>query len=227
VAETPDRGGAQAEATISFQKLSQSITFNLEASTLAAGTTLTLSANSTSGLPVAFASSNSSLATINGTTLTGLAAGNVTLTASQAGNDHFSTAENILRSLEITPGSSFASLFPNQSASSDADNDGIPAFIEYVLGGTSSSNDAALLPQAVRDGNTLRLTAVVRSNDPTLLITAQSSTSLSGSWAGGLQGTDASDQSGVATGFTRRIFTFDATSSTRAFMRLHVQSPPP
>jgi len=227
VAETPDRGGAQAEATISFQKLSQSITFNLEASTLAAGNTLTLSANSTSGLPVAFASSNSSLATIDGTTLTGLAAGNVTLTASQAGNDHFSTAENILRSLEIKPGSSFASLFPNQSASSDTDNDGIPAFIEYVLGGTSSSNDAALLPQAVRDGNTLRLTAVVRSNDPTLLITAQSSTSLSGSWSGGLQGTDASDQTGVATGFTRRIFTFDATSSTRAFMRLHVQSPPP
>jgi hypothetical protein len=224
VAETADRAGAQAEATITFQKATQSITFNLGSASVATGGTLALSANSTSGLPVTFTSSNASFATVNGTTLTGVAAGNVTITASQPGNDNYTAAENVTQTVTITAGTTFGSLFPGQAPNSDNDKDGIPAYVEYALGGSSSANDAARLPELTRDGNTLRLTAVVRTNDPTLVVTAQSTTNLTGSWTPGIEGSDVGvDQTGVAQGFKRMVFSFDATTNARAFMRLHVQ----
>jgi hypothetical protein len=121
-------------------------------------------------------------------------------------------------------GDTFESLFPGQDPNSDIDNDGIPALIEYALGGSSTANDASRLPQLSRDGNNLKLTAVVRTSGST--VTAQSSTNLSGAWSTGIEGTDDPNQDGVATGFKRRVFTFDATTNPRAFMRLHVQKSP-
>jgi hypothetical protein len=118
-------------------------------------------------------------------------------------------------------GDTFESLFPGQDPNSDIDNDGIPALVEFALGGSSSGNDASLLPQLIRDGNSLKLTAIVRNTGS--VVTAQSSTNLGGAWSTGIEGTDDPNQDGVATGFKRRVFTFDATTNPRAFMRLHVQ----
>jgi hypothetical protein len=174
---------------------------------------------------VTYTSSNTSFATVNGTTVTGVAAGNVTITASQPGNDNFSAAESVTQTLTVSTGATFESLFGNQTATSDVDNDGIPALVEFALGGASNANDAAKLPQPVRDGNNLKLTAVVR--DVGVVVTAQSSTSLGGAWTTGIHGTHVDvDQSGVPDGFKRKVFTFDATTNTRAFMRLHVQKSP-
>jgi hypothetical protein len=224
VAATAERAGANATATITFQKATQTITFTLDPSTVATGGTLALTANASSGLPVTYTSSNASFATVNGTTVAGVAAGNVTITASQPGNDNFTAAESVTRTLTVSTGATFESLFGNQTATSDVDNDGIPALVEFALGGASNANDAAKLPQPVRDGNNLKLTAVVR--DVGVVVTAQSSTSLGGAWTTGIAGDEDSDQSGVASGFKRKVFTFDATTNTRAFMRLHVQKSP-
>jgi glycosidase len=224
VVETADRGGAVAEVTITFQKAAQTVNFTLDPSSVAAGGTLALTANATSGLPVTFTSSNASFATVNGTTLTGVAAGNVTLTASQSGNDNYTAAQDVTQSVTVTAGDTFESLFPGQDPNSDIDNDGIPALVEFALGGSSSTNDAARLPQLTREGNTLKLTAVVRETGTT--VTGQSSTSLGSAWTTGIQGThEGVDQTGVATGFSRKVFSFDA-AGTRAFMRLHVQKNP-
>jgi hypothetical protein len=224
VAATAERAGANATATITFQKATQTITFTLDPSTVATGGTLALTANASSGLPVTYTSSNASFATVNGTTVTGVAAGNVTITASQPGNDNFTAAESVTQTLTVSTGATFESLFGNQTATSDVDNDGVPALVEFALGGASNANDAAKLPQPVRDGNNLKLTAVVR--DVGVVVTAQSSTSLGGAWTTGIAGDEDSDQSGVASGFKRKVFTFDATTNTRAFMRLHVQKSP-
>jgi hypothetical protein len=162
---------------------------------------------------------------VNGTTLTGVAAGNVTITANQPGNDNYLAATEVSQSLTVTAASdTFESLFSGQAPTSDLDNDGIPALVEFALGGSSGANDTALLPQLSRDGNNLKLTAVVRSSGST--VTAQSSTNLGGAWSTGIAGTDDSNQDSVATGFKRRVFTFDATTNPRAFMRLHVQKSP-
>jgi glycosidase len=227
VAETLDRGGAAAEATITFQKVSQTVVFAPVAGPVAAGTTLALGANASSGLPVVFSSSNASLATVNGTVLTGVSAGNVTISASQAGDENFSAAESIDQVVQVTAGTSFESLFPGQSATSDIDQDGVPALVEFALGGSSNANDAGLLPRAARDGSNLSLTAVVRTGDSAPVVTAQSSTNLGGSWTPGLAGEVDADQSGVPEGFQRRVFAFDAGSSPRAFLRLHIQAPVP
>jgi hypothetical protein len=226
VADTPERAGTSVNATITFQKATQTITFTLDPSSVAAAGTLALTANSTSGLPITYASSNTSFATVNGTTLTGVAAGNVTITASQPGNDNFTAAESVTQTLTVTAaGDTFESLFSGQDPTSDIDKDGIPALVEFALGGSSTANDADRLPQLTRDGNTMRLTAVIRNTGST--VTAQSSTSLGGAWTTGIQGSDVGvDQNGVAPGFTRKVFSFDATTNTRAFMRLHVQKTP-
>ncbi|MBU6181307.1 MAG: DUF1939 domain-containing protein [Verrucomicrobia bacterium] len=223
---TAEREGATVNATITFQKAAQTISFTLNPATVATGATLPLGATSTSNLTVTYTSSNTSLATINGTTLTGVAAGNVTITASQAGNENYEPAGNVTQTLTVTAGSSFNSQFPDQSATSDNDNDGIPAFVEYALGGSSSANDASRLPQMTRNGTSVQLTAVVRDDDPSLTITAQSTTNLGGTWTTGIQGTNDPNQNGVAAGFKRKVFTFDATTNPRAFMRIHIQGTP-
>lgn len=61
------------------------------------GTTFTLSATATSGLPVSFLSSNSSIASISGNTVTINAAGNFTITASQSGNSMYEPAASVVQ----------------------------------------------------------------------------------------------------------------------------------
>jgi hypothetical protein len=81
----------------------QTITFNaLPARTFdPANNTLTLSASSSSSLTVTFRSSNESIATVSGTTLTILKAGTVDIIAEQAGNDNFGPAVAVPRTLVI------------------------------------------------------------------------------------------------------------------------------
>jgi hypothetical protein len=60
-----------------------------------------LSATASSGLPVLFKSGNSSIASISGNTVTLLKKGVVDVTASQAGNDEYFEAPDIVHSLTI------------------------------------------------------------------------------------------------------------------------------
>lgn len=82
-------------------KANQTITFSLPASINFTTNMLSLEATSSAALAVSFASSNVSIATIDGNTLTCIAPGTVEITASQAGNANYNAASNIVASLTI------------------------------------------------------------------------------------------------------------------------------
>ncbi|MFM8790609.1 MAG: hypothetical protein ACKOEI_12320, partial [Chthoniobacterales bacterium] len=210
VANSVDREGATSDATITFQKASQSITFDISPSNFTTSSPpLARTGSASSGLTVIYTSSQPSTASVNGSTLNFNANGSAVITASQPGNDNYEAATIVTATVIVTQSSqpSFEQAFPSQSATSDVDSDGIPALTEYGIGGTSSGNDQALMPY-LEPGSRLSLTAVVRTNDPRLSAQAESSTNLATGWSGTpLIGEPHSNQTGVAAGFQRRIFT--------------------
>lgn len=82
-------------------KANQTIAFSLPASVNFTTNALSLEATSSVALPVSFASANTSIATIDGSTLTFIAPGTVEITASQAGNANYNAANNVVASLTI------------------------------------------------------------------------------------------------------------------------------
>ena len=62
---------------------------------------ITLTATTNSGLPISYTSSNSSVATISGNTLTIVGAGSATITAMQAGNGNYSAATDVSNPLVV------------------------------------------------------------------------------------------------------------------------------
>ncbi|NDE85373.1 MAG: hypothetical protein EB056_05020 [Verrucomicrobia bacterium] len=87
--------------TVDITKASQSISFNLTNSVLSSVGSVSLSATSTSGLPVTFASSSPSVATVTGNTLNIVGPGSVTVTAQQPGDENYEPASNVDRSLQV------------------------------------------------------------------------------------------------------------------------------
>jgi hypothetical protein len=65
----------------------------------------TLGATSSSGLAIAYASSNTAVATISGKTVTIVGAGTSTIKASQAGNDNYNIATDVTQSLTVAKAS--------------------------------------------------------------------------------------------------------------------------
>lgn len=93
---------AQVQQTFAVVKAAQTITFAaLPAQSLNQGT-LTLVASASSGLPVTFQSTTPSICTVSGATVTLVAAGTCTITASQAGDSSYSAAADVTRSFAIS-----------------------------------------------------------------------------------------------------------------------------
>ncbi len=67
------------------------------------GMSFDMTATASSELPVVYTSSDESIARIEGTTLYPLAAGNVTITASQAGNEFYFAAEPVAKQVVVSP----------------------------------------------------------------------------------------------------------------------------
>ena len=82
-------------------KANQTITFNPLPAKTFADADFQLSATTTSGLPISFQSSNTMVATINGSTVTIVGAGAVTITASQPGNGNILAATSIEQVLTV------------------------------------------------------------------------------------------------------------------------------
>ncbi len=89
---------------ITVNKQNQTITFNALSAKAMGDAAFNLTATATSALPVTYASSNPAVATINGSTVALIGAGTTTITASQAGNDIFNAATNVLRDLVVNKG---------------------------------------------------------------------------------------------------------------------------
>lgn len=82
-------------------KIDQTISFNALTTVSEDVGTVALSASASSGLAVTFESSNTSIASVSGSTLTIVGAGQVDITASQAGNDEYSAASPVSQSLTV------------------------------------------------------------------------------------------------------------------------------
>ena len=83
-------------------KISQSITFNTLANKTVADGSFVLTATASSGLAVSYTSSNPSVATIVGNTVTIVGIGTANITASQAGNGTYKAATNQAQALQVT-----------------------------------------------------------------------------------------------------------------------------
>ncbi len=88
--------------TITISKAPQMITFTSPGS-VCLGATKTLTATSTSGLTVSFATLDATKATVAGSSVTGVAAGSVSITANQAGNANYLPASQVTQTLTVNP----------------------------------------------------------------------------------------------------------------------------
>jgi len=210
-------------ADINVAKALQAISFTTPTSAQA-GEVRTLIASSTSTLPVSFSVSPPSLASLSGNTLTFLSAGTLTLTASQTGDANYLAAPDVTVTVQVA-NPTFNSSFNSSSPTEDTDGDGVPALVEYALGGSTNGNDLNLLPSPILSGSTLSMAAVVRTNDTNLLIYPLATYDLSASsnWTSSGFTTNTSNQTNVPTGFERREYQFNAGTNLRAFLKLTVE----
>jgi hypothetical protein len=113
-----------------------------------------------------------------------------------------------------------------QSASADADNDGLTNLLEYVLGGSLSANDSSRMPSVRISGNELILSFTARSG-----ITGLTPVSLGFVGATSLASTFAAEtltkktgvsQAGVAAGFEKQEWALSTSSAPRKFVRIKV-----
>lgn len=83
----------------------QAITFNTISTKIYGDADFSPGATSNSGLTVSYTSSNTSVATITGTNIHIVGAGNTTITATQTGNGDYLSAPNVQQSLTVNPAS--------------------------------------------------------------------------------------------------------------------------
>ncbi len=88
--------------SFSVSAVNQTITFAALANKTLAQSPVTLNATASSGLPVSFATTTPSVCTLNGSTLTLVAAGTCSVTASQPGNATYNAAPNVTRSFKVS-----------------------------------------------------------------------------------------------------------------------------
>ena len=90
-----------ASNNLVIAKAPQTITFNALSPVLDDAAPFALSASASSGLTVAYSSSNTSVATVSGNTVTIVGIGSTTITASQAGNTNVDVAPSVGQTLTV------------------------------------------------------------------------------------------------------------------------------
>lgn len=97
--DTYEAASAFSELTVS--KANQSISFSSLSPVFFGDSDFELSASAGSGLPVTFSSSDPTVATVLGTTVTIVGGGVTTITAAQAGNNNFNPSTNVTQDLTV------------------------------------------------------------------------------------------------------------------------------
>jgi hypothetical protein len=88
--------------TLTVNQAGQTITFGALPNVAMYDPPFTLSAIASSGLPVAYASSNTAVAAVSGSTVTIIGIGTTTITATQPGNSNYIAAANVAQTLTVT-----------------------------------------------------------------------------------------------------------------------------
>jgi hypothetical protein len=104
-----------------------------------------------------------------------------------------------------------------------------PLLLKYALGGASSSTGVSEDTTSSLGASTFTMTAVVRTDDLKLSIVPKATTSLSATWDYPVTTTGKNEgvsQSGVGTGWERKVFTVSRASNSRIFMKIEVSYTP-
>jgi autotransporter-associated beta strand protein len=104
--------------------------------------------------------------------------------------------------------------------------DGYTPLMRYALGATSPTGSVQP-PMTSATASELSITAVVRTDDANLTVSAETNTDLtaSGGWTGsGITVTNAADQSGVPSGCVRKVFTVSISGASKKFIRIKAVS---
>ncbi|MBW1296391.1 ELWxxDGT repeat protein [Aquimarina litoralis] len=96
-------------------KADQVITFNSLADVTYGDADFNLTASSDAGLAISYTSSNTSVATVSGNTITIVGVGSTTITASQAGNNNYNAAVDVSQTLTVNPRAITVTADPGQS----------------------------------------------------------------------------------------------------------------
>ena len=81
--------------------INQSITFNALTSKTYGDSSFSLTGSASSGLPLSYSSSNTSVATVSGSVVTVVGVGSTTITASQIGNSSYNAATSVSQTLTV------------------------------------------------------------------------------------------------------------------------------
>ena len=95
---------------LTVNKVGQAISFTTLPAKTYGDSAFALNGSSTSGLSVSYSSSNPSVATVSGNTVTILAAGTATITATQSGNSNYNAASSVSQNLSVSQAALSSSL---------------------------------------------------------------------------------------------------------------------
>jgi hypothetical protein len=126
---------------------------------------------------------------------------------------------------------SFAVAYPGESAKSDVDADGWAALVEYALGWSraqGSVGKSAILPQTVVENQRLVLNYQVRTNDPKVEVTAETSSDLGNPLSWSSAGVRVSTVGSVTIGgeVLEKRSASVPMDETKRFLRLRVNQSP-
>jgi hypothetical protein len=200
-------------------KVPQTITFGLDPATAKVGDIARplIATSSAAGLTVTLTSSDLNVATITGgNTLNIVGVGTATLTATQTGDGNYEAAlpVSVILTVSASSGTTFASWSGNASVTSDLVS-------RYAFGAVSKTSAPEKITSSITS-TTLSLTAVVRTDDPKLVITPKSASTL-GTWSATdpvISVVNATDQTGLGTGLVRKVYSVERGIDSRRFLKL-------
>ncbi|NDF17022.1 MAG: hypothetical protein EB079_03510, partial [Verrucomicrobia bacterium] len=209
-----------------IQKATQTITFG-PLPTLAAGAPgLVLGATSSSGLPVSYASSDSSVATVSNGVVTIVGSGSTTITASQTGDANYAAATSVAQTLTVqTVWDAWAAANgltgANRNHGADPDGDGFSNAQEFAFGTNPNVANFQLF-EMTKSGGELVVTFLWRTAVADATYDIRSSTNLSAPFANGAGMTvyGVSDQSGLPSFDYERVSVRLPIVGDRSFIRM-------
>ena len=165
-----------ASGTLVIAKANQTITFGALAAKANGDAPFTLGATASSGLAVSYASSNTAVATVIGSTVTIVGAGTTTITASQAGNANYSPATAATQTLTLsgtTPQYAITTFTPQPVAAGG----------EVTLTGTFPTGSVPVITLETAGGTTPVATLTAGSNSASQLKATVPAGTASGTYA--------------------------------------------
>jgi hypothetical protein len=191
--DTANYNPATGTVDVTVAKASQTINFPWLSNGTVGGSA-TLTATSTSGLTVSYASSEPSVAMISGSTVNFVGVGLVNITASQAGDNNYEPASDDTITLSVlsadTPWDTWADGYimasgTERAPNSDPDGDGFPNALEFAFGTNPMGRNPEIFVSATQAGSNYVVTFKKRKLASDATYDIRSSTDLQQAFSSG------------------------------------------